>query len=112
MQGTILSPHLAPPLLNDVSQRWSQYINRCVAALASEVVEAPGASIPFSLEPIMVVLEEGRYVGPILPGPLADLLAGRRAAGGGGRGRGQGGVPSSDGSESKTSRVGASGGGA
>ena len=88
MQGTILSPHLAPPLLNDVSQRWSQYINRCVAASASEVVEAPGASIPFSLEPIMVVLEEGRYVGPILPGPLADLLTGRCAEGGNGSGIG------------------------
>ena len=78
----ISSPHLATTLLFDVSRRWSQYLNRCVAALASEVEEAPGASVPFSLEPILVYLEGGRYTGPILPAVLADLVTERRSAGG------------------------------
>ena len=82
MQGMISSPHLAPTLLFDVSRRWSHYLNRCVTALASEVEEAPGASVPFSLKPILVELEGGRYTVPILPAPLADLVAGRRPAGG------------------------------
>ena len=81
MQGTILSPHLAPPLLNDVSQRWSQYINRCVSASAYEVVEALGSSIPFSLKPILANMEGGHYIGPILSVSLADLASGRRSAG-------------------------------
>ena len=48
---------------------------------ASEVVEALGSSIPFSLEPILVELEGGRYIVPILPISLAKLIAGRRSAG-------------------------------
>ena len=92
----ISSPHLATTLLYDVSWRWSQYLNRCVAALASEVEEAPWASVPFSLEPILIKLEGGRYIGPILPAALAELVAGRRPAGGsaqkgGGGGGGSGG---------------------
>ena len=78
----ISSPHLATTLLYDVSRRWSQYLNRCVAASTSEVEEAPGASVPFSLEPILVKLEGGRYIGPILSAALADLVAGRRPEGG------------------------------
>ena len=60
VQGMISSPHLVTTLLFDVLRRWSHYLNRCVAELASEVEEAPGASIPFSLEPILVdLLKEG-----------------------------------------------------
>ena len=77
----ISSPHLATTLLYDVSQRWSQYLNRCVAALDSEVVEALGASVPFSIEQILVELEGGHYIGPILLISLANLVAGRRSAG-------------------------------
>ena len=62
VQGMISSPHLATTLLFDVSRRWSQYLNRCVAASASEVEEAPGASDPFSLKPILVELEGGSYI--------------------------------------------------
>ena len=95
MQGNISSPHLATTLLYDVLRRWSQYLNMCVAASASEVEEAPGASVPFSLEPILVELEGGRYIGPILPAALADLVSGRRPEGGsaakGGGGGGNGG---------------------
>ena len=53
-----------------------------MAASASEVEEAPRASVPFSLEPILVYLEGGRYIGPILPASLADLIVRRRPAGG------------------------------
>ena len=49
VQGVISSPYIATTLLYDVLRRWSQYLNRCVAALDSEVEEAPGASVPFSL---------------------------------------------------------------
>ena len=37
VQGMISFPHLATTLLYDVSRRWSQYLNRCMAASASEV---------------------------------------------------------------------------
>ena len=47
VQWMISSPHLATTLLFDVSLRWSQYLNRCVSASALEVVEAPGARVPF-----------------------------------------------------------------
>ena len=52
-----------------------------LAALESEVVEAPGASVSFSIKQILVELEGGHYVGPTLPGPLAYLLVGRWATG-------------------------------
>ena len=92
----ISSPHLATTLLFDVLQRWSQYLNRCVATSASEVEETPRDSVPFSLKPILVELEGGRYTGPILPDSLADLVAGRQPEGrsapkGGGGGGGSGG---------------------
>ena len=32
--------------------------------------------VPFMLDPILLKLEGGRYVGLILPGTLTDLLAG------------------------------------
>ena len=67
--------------------------------MASEVEEAPGARVCFSLEPILVELEGGRYIGPILPASLADLVAGRRPSGesapkGGGGGSSGGGISS------------------
>ena len=99
-------------------RRWSQYLNRYVAASASEVEEARGASVPFSLEPILVELEGGRYIGPILPAALADLVSGRRLAsgsdqkGGGGGSGGSGGSGGGGSQKVKTSQpmVAASGG--
>ena len=82
VQGMISSPHFATTLLFDVLRRWSHYLNRCVAASASEVVEALGASVPFSLKPILVDLEGGHYIGPILPASLDDVVTGRRPTGG------------------------------
>ena len=51
-----------------------------VAASALEGVDVLGPRAPFSRKPILVKLEGGKYVGPILPGPLSDLLAGKCAA--------------------------------
>ena len=59
-----------------------------MAASASETLEALGANTHFSLEPILVNIEVGQYVGPSLPGTMANLLAGLRPSGGGGGGGG------------------------
>ena len=48
-----------------------------MAESVSKVVKAPGASIPFSIESILVDKKGGRYVGTILPISLADLVAER-----------------------------------
>ena len=56
VQGMISSPHLDATLQYNVLQWWSQYFNICVVASDSEVVEAPGERVPFSLEPILVKL--------------------------------------------------------
>ena len=39
-------------------------------------------SVPFSLEPIVVEMEGGRYISPILPASQAKLVAVRWPAGG------------------------------
>ena len=106
VQGMISYSHLATTFLFDVSLRWSQYHNRCVAASASEVEEAPRNSV----RPIMVELEGGRYIGPILSAALADLVSGRRSAGGSAP-KGGGGGGSSGGSGGGGSGGGGVGGG-
>ena len=83
VQGMISSPHLATTLLFDVSRRWNLYLNRCVAVFALETLDAPGCQVPFSLEPILAELEGGRYVGPILPPALGDLVSKANGRGGG-----------------------------
>ena len=88
VQGMISSPHLSTKILYYMSRRWIQYLNRCVAASASKVVEVPGASVPLFLEPILIGLDRGQYIGPILPISLAKLVAGRRSAGVSGSGGG------------------------
>ena len=52
----------------------------------SENVGAHGATVPLYLEPILIELEVGRYMGPILPVPLEDLVSGRHDGGGSGGG--------------------------
>ena len=39
--------HLDKTLLFDVLRRWSLYLKRCVAASASESLDAPGCHVPF-----------------------------------------------------------------
>ena len=58
---------------------------------ASEALEDPGANTSFSLMQILVEIKGGRYVGPILPGLLEDLLPGERLDEGGGNGSGDSG---------------------
>ena len=82
MQGKISPSHLATTILYDVSRRWSQYLNRSVTASCSQVVEALGSRFPFSLKPILVDLEGGHYINLILPVSLANIISGRRSAGG------------------------------
>ena len=93
VQEKISPPQLDMPLIYNVSQRWSLYLNRCVDASASEAQEAPGTNTPFTMEPILLELKGGCYMGPILPGDLVDLLGGRRPGGsnGGGGGKVRGG---------------------
>ena len=87
----ISSCHLAITLLFDVSRQWSLYLNRCVAALVPESLDALGSNVPFSLKPIMVKLEGGRYIVPILPTSLSELVANTDGRGGDSVSRGGGG---------------------
>ena len=80
----ISSPHLATAFLFDMLRRWSLYLNRCVAALVSESLDAPGPNKLFLLEPTLVDIEGGRYIGTILPASLADLVAKTGSRGGSG----------------------------
>ena len=83
VQGVISSPHLATKFLFGVLRWWSLYLNRCVDAFSSESLDAPGPNVPFSIKTIMVELEGGRYVGPILPASFADLVSKTGGRGGG-----------------------------
>ena len=74
MQETISPPQLSTTLLFDVLWRWSLYLNRCVAALALESLDTLGCHVLLFLDPILAELEGGRYVVPILPASLADML--------------------------------------
>ena len=109
----ISSPHLATTLLFNMWRRWSLYLNMCVAALASESLDAPGCQVPFLLEPILVELEGGRYVGPIHPPALGDLVSRASGRGGGGSGgRSSGGDGGSGGGVDGGGGNGGGGGGA
>ena len=76
VQGIISSPHLVTTLLYDVSQQCNLYLNRCVAVLALEALEAPGATVPFTLDPILLEMEGKHYISPLPTWHLTDLLAG------------------------------------
>ena len=49
--------------------------------LVSESLDSLGSNAAFSIEPIMVDMEGGRYFVPILPDSLADLVANTRGRG-------------------------------
>ena len=75
-----------------------------------EVVEAPEARIPFPLEPVLIDLEGGRYVSPILKTSLAEIVPGRWLASGSAT-RGGGGYNNSvSGNRKTTPTLGATGG--
>ena len=73
------------------------YLNTCVTALYSEDLGASGATVPFSVELILIELEGGRYAGPLLPDTLVELVGGRCGGGGGGDSSGGGCGSSGDG---------------
>ena len=81
------------------------------------MVEAPGASAPFSIMPMLVKMEGGRIVGPIIPRPLTYHLEGQHTEGysvsgrGGIWGRDPIGGSSTGGNKNKNSRMGLVGGG-
>ena len=57
----------------------------------------PRETVPFLVEPILIDMEGGRYMGPLLTATLAEIISTRRDGGGGsgrrnGRGGGSGGV--------------------
>ena len=83
VQVIISSPNLSMTLIYDFSWRWNLYLNMCVATSVSEDLEAPGANAPFLIDSILFEIEGGIYVGPLLPGPMTDLLVGWRLYGGG-----------------------------
>ena len=45
-----------------------------MTALSLEDVGAPGATVPFLVEPILLKLEGGRYVEPLLTDTLVELV--------------------------------------
>ena len=67
-----------------MSQQWSLYPNRYVAALASESMEVLVPHVHLSLNPILAKLEGGRYVGPIIPKSLEYLVHETGSRGGSG----------------------------
>ena len=87
MQGKISSPHLSTALLYNLSWRWSLYLNRCVAEFGLEDLVG---NISFTLDPILLKMEGGHYIDPIIPGPVSDIFAVRRSGGGGAKGGGSG----------------------
>ena len=88
VQEMTSSPHLVMTLLSNMLRWWALYLNRCVAALASESLDALGCQVPFLLKPILVELEGGQYAGPIPPMTLEDLVSRANGRGGGGGGSG------------------------
>ena len=75
MQSMISSPYLSTTLLFDLSQRWSQYLDRCMAASVSESLDVLGCYVAFLMEPILAELDQGQYVGPILPNSLLGIVS-------------------------------------
>ena len=100
------SLHISTTLLYNVSRRWLLYLNRCVTASSSEAVGATGSTVPFLVEPILLKLEGGRYMGPLLPATLAELVSGMHGVYGRGGGDGNSSVSGGD-----VNGVGSGGGG-
>ena len=73
------------------------------------MVEVTGCSVLFSLKPIMLELQGGRYNGPILPISQTNLVRGRRSEGSGAPRSGDS-NSGSGGNRKTTTKVGAMGG--
>ena len=57
------------------------YTSTGVTASSSEYVGAPGAMMLFSLELIILDIEGGWYMGPLLPITFVEMVSGRRCGG-------------------------------
>ena len=101
----ITYPQLTMALLYDMSWRWSLYLNRCMALSHSEYVGVHRATVTFSLEPTLLYMKGGSYLGPLLMVTLAEMIIGRCGGGSGGNGSGNG-------SSGRSSGGGEKGGGA
>ena len=73
------------------------YLNMCMEASSYENVGAPRAAVPFYLEPILLDLEDKRYMVPLLQATLAELFIGRHGGISGNIGGGSGGGSGSGG---------------
>ena len=60
MQGVIISPYLAMKILIGMLRRWYLYLNHCMMVLSSEDTWFSRATVPFSVEPILLELEGER----------------------------------------------------
>ena len=76
VQVVITSPHLSITLLYDLLRRYRLYLNRCMMASSLELLGVPRKTVHFSLEPVLLYMEGGFYVGPLLIGTLVDLVSG------------------------------------
>ena len=82
VQGLITYPYLSTTTIYKVLRRWIMYLNRCVDEYMSEALGAPEDTATFNLEPILLDLEGGSYVGTILTGALEDIITGQCGGGG------------------------------
>ena len=83
VQGMITPPHISITLMFDVSRQWILYLKRYMDASSSYELGAPRVMVPFTLEPILLELEGGIYMGSILPVDLAELVSGQCSTDGG-----------------------------
>ena len=71
----ITQPHLSTTLLYDVSKMWSMHLNICVSASSLEDVGVPGEMGTLSIYPILLDLDSGRYMEPLLPDTMSELVS-------------------------------------
>ena len=89
----IESPRLVTTPLFGMSRFWVLYVNRYMLVSSLDNLGYPMLMVPFSLEPILLGLEGGKYMGPILPEAFAELISEERTTQrlpGGGSGGGNG----------------------
>ena len=69
-------PQFATTLLFNVSHRQSHELNMGMEASSSKDLVYTWSMVPFYLEPILLELKGGRYLGPIFMDALVEMLSG------------------------------------